>query len=351
MTFFSSFLPGFREIRGPVVGGYLWLLFIWLLADLPPGTSGDEDLYKQVVSLVEGIGPFGQAVAASVAAYLIGSVTSAIGLWIATTAEEALNFRLAVRGGGGPDEVWELRTQNEGWSPVEVIAIIAGATFEDFEWADPEADATLAQSVIEFTQSQIDAPMAELEKAVENVETAAGDGHPTFLLIRRNGRPIARLRESQASGATIMKDFPIPLIELGSDLIKPLSLIHTRLAELVPMTGQKIERIESEADFRLSVVAPLTALVILFASGASLVWLSALVLPLALLIDGFGLRRERRRELVDALRARSGDELEKLTPVFARFSREAAALSDGLRAADWRHTPSADRVVRPENYR
>jgi hypothetical protein len=33
MQILSSALPGFRDLRGPVIAGYMWLVFVWLLVE------------------------------------------------------------------------------------------------------------------------------------------------------------------------------------------------------------------------------------------------------------------------------------------------------------------------------
>jgi hypothetical protein len=61
-----------------------------------------------------------------------------------------------------------------------------------------------------------------------------------------------------------------------------------------------------------------------------------LLVPAALLIQASAFRSAAGRELVDALRARSGSpELEKVTPVFAIYRVNATALKNALIAANW----------------
>lgn len=68
----------------------------------------------------------------------------------------------------------------------------------------------------------------------------------------------------------------------------------------------------------------------------STLWLAAIALPVALVIQGIGLGRRATTELFDALRARrQTPELEQITPVFARYRAQATGLIEALRAANW----------------
>lgn len=359
MTILGSILPGLREIRGPVVAGYLWLLLLWLLLD-PQTPSPDEGgLYAQLVSLSEDIGPIGQAVAASVAAYLLGSVSTSLVLRWADQFDEAQSFRESLRDRGvrESDDIGTLRRSFEGWVPLDLLSQIAGATFEDLEWEEVEGDWQITESLNELTRREIEPHLGQIESAVSAARSDADeDAHLTFQLVNRGAGPVARLRvESPNSGIAfreemgstiIERDFPIPLVALSRDLGGRLSLLHTRLTELVPPTGQKIERIQAESEFRLAVVVPLALLLGLCAVEISALWLAALTLPVALLVSGYALRRQRKRELVDALRARDGEELQKLTPVFAHFSAQADALANAIRSADWTHSKPATDLPR-----
>jgi hypothetical protein len=66
----STLIPGLREIRGPLLAGYLWMLEIWLVfGDRLPDRQSDE-VFERLWKAGEAIGPLGRAAAASVIAYL-----------------------------------------------------------------------------------------------------------------------------------------------------------------------------------------------------------------------------------------------------------------------------------------
>ena len=75
MQILASALPGFRDLRAPVVAGYMWLLLAWLWVnpdlDHPPETG----LSGTVYDLFHRIGPIWVAIAAGVLAYLMGSIS------------------------------------------------------------------------------------------------------------------------------------------------------------------------------------------------------------------------------------------------------------------------------------
>lgn len=69
----SNLLPGFRNVRTPLATGYLVFVLVWLLTGRPAPTDGTSWLGGALQS----VGPIGASTmlaAASVAAYLVGSV-------------------------------------------------------------------------------------------------------------------------------------------------------------------------------------------------------------------------------------------------------------------------------------
>lgn len=78
MQILSSALPGFRDLRGPIIAGYVWLLFAWLIVTPDIDTRPDSRIGGPLYDLAQEIGRFGVVVAVSVAAYLIGAVSGEI---------------------------------------------------------------------------------------------------------------------------------------------------------------------------------------------------------------------------------------------------------------------------------
>lgn len=93
MNFLASAIPGLRDIRAPLLAGYAWLLFAWLVLKPEPGLTDATGLMENVVGLAETVGPVATAAGVSVIAYLIGALQlgflsfvggvwgSGLGLW------------------------------------------------------------------------------------------------------------------------------------------------------------------------------------------------------------------------------------------------------------------------------
>lgn len=84
MTLLSQILPAFRQVRAPLVGGYLWLLAAWLhwSESVPTaGRHGGDRYWRAMERLIAQLGAAGTLAAVSVAAYLVGSVVAEIVSW------------------------------------------------------------------------------------------------------------------------------------------------------------------------------------------------------------------------------------------------------------------------------
>jgi hypothetical protein len=75
-----SLLPAFRDLRAPLVAGYVWLVAIWLIAEryLPNGAQRQEGAVGALGKLVNLTGRVGALAAATLIAYLIGSITESL---------------------------------------------------------------------------------------------------------------------------------------------------------------------------------------------------------------------------------------------------------------------------------
>lgn len=78
MNLLSYLVPALREVRAPLIGGYLWLLLGWLWASHLVPSEGEQlapgSVFATLSRLQEVIGPAGLLIALSVAAYLVGSL-------------------------------------------------------------------------------------------------------------------------------------------------------------------------------------------------------------------------------------------------------------------------------------
>jgi hypothetical protein len=78
----TNLLPGLRELRAPLAAGYCWLIACWILFEpsLPtqaPAVGVMASLYRLAAQL----SPIGQVVVASVAAYVVGSISLTLFEW------------------------------------------------------------------------------------------------------------------------------------------------------------------------------------------------------------------------------------------------------------------------------
>lgn len=74
MNLLAAAVPGLREVRGPLIAGYLWLLVAWLVVKPEPDLADATGLLASVVDLADTVGPVATAAGVSVAAYLIGAL-------------------------------------------------------------------------------------------------------------------------------------------------------------------------------------------------------------------------------------------------------------------------------------
>jgi hypothetical protein len=86
----SSALPGIRDLRAPLVAGYLWLLLAYLVGD--PGRDFEQvhGTAADIVDLAHTIGPIATAAAVSVAAFFLGALSQPLAEGLAAVCRDAL---------------------------------------------------------------------------------------------------------------------------------------------------------------------------------------------------------------------------------------------------------------------
>ncbi len=77
MQLLSSALPGFRDLRSPLIAGYLWLLFLWILVKPDVKTRPSYEVAAALYDLGWEAGPIWIGLAVGVCAFLGGSVSLA----------------------------------------------------------------------------------------------------------------------------------------------------------------------------------------------------------------------------------------------------------------------------------
>jgi hypothetical protein len=77
MQILANALPGFRDLRAPLIAGYMWVVFVWLLftPDFQTRPAGE---LGAVYDLAKDVGPVWVGIAVATAAYLAGSVSQIV---------------------------------------------------------------------------------------------------------------------------------------------------------------------------------------------------------------------------------------------------------------------------------
>jgi len=347
VTVFSSLLPGFREIRAPLIAGYLWLAVSWLLLSEDVPSRHDHGAFEDLWEIGDAISPIGLAAVASVAAYIVGSLVQAL----AGLAVQIYRSRQ------GTEDLYEVRSvighlggesyDPEAWHSVDVLIEIAGLSGRsDIPMFVEIPNLPAARSIIALRDRELDEVRGRLGRAI-GAAMARGQDRAR-IQVRQAGMRTGLASVPRAKEEPGFEELPIPQFSAYADLYRDRSLLRTRLTELAEATGAKVDRLDAEAGFRLAIAPPLLALAVVFTFDVGPLWLLAILLPLALIADGLRLRRASDRELMDALRARSAtEELEQITPVFALYRRDADRLAIAIRNADWSRTPPAEDEAEP----
>lgn len=351
MSFITQLLPGVRDIRGPLIAGYMWLLAGWLLFANSLPDRHEHPAYEHLFEVGDVLGPAGIAVITSVAAYLVGSLLQTVPRWLAATGEllKSLLRRFYIISGASPvkslslDEAEELLDDPRIYSPVE------------HRWfdADRRTSRALADLVPGRLESCRETLRTSLQQAGEAVRTGAtnaglpeddladvaagvgGIGNPEqgrWLA----GQWIAHVG-SRESREGIQGGIDLPTFLAARDLFGERSAIQTRLMETTEHAGSEVERLYAESEFRFTVALPLAVVsIVLAAESHDLWWLALLGGVSGLLLHAIVLRRQAGRELIEALRSRpEAIALDQITPVFKRYAENVEGLSKAAREVNW----------------
>jgi tetratricopeptide (TPR) repeat protein len=224
----TNLLPGLREIRAPLISGYLWLVFFFLAfhGDLPTRHDADPTLMP-LFDLGHDLSALGIATVSGVAAYLVGSAVQ---------------------------ELLKLMAQLPPGQPFY-------------------AEAGTHLSVV---------GRFDVERAV-NLQVQA---------IQRRLFQVAL-----SPGERGVDEEPSPQV-----VEKELPLIRTLLLGDHPDLVGELDRLQAEADLRITVAAPIVAFAGLFCFSVSVGWLLALLPAGLLLAQGFQRQVEVGDLLAKALR-------------------------------------------------
>jgi tetratricopeptide (TPR) repeat protein len=219
----ANLLPGLREIRAPLVSGYLWLIFFFLLLHSElPSTSHPDSSFKPLVDLGDDMSTLGLVTVASVAAYLVGSAMQ---------------------------EVLKLLGRIPPWRPM-----YAGPGTHISQDGKASLRRTVRIQVERITRSLFQVALSPGERGID---AAPGP-------------------------ETVTRDLP---------------LVRTLLLGQHPELVGELDRLQVEADLRITVAVPLGALAIFLAFDSAYGWIAGLIPAVMLLVQGY----QRQHEAGDFL--------------------------------------------------
>ena len=389
----STLLPGIRELRAPLVAGFLWLLAICLLLqESIPSRADASGAYKLGYALDTALGGASAGAALGVLAYLLGTLSLALlvggfpggRFWrphvrfvpragvlpLAMRRTGCASFRAPFGSRGQRVLLVVARETVERMQPV--IAALAAVeeagcgagqhrdcdTFSYPTVSHPNIHHAALKHVARTASShrdrntnwgtgdEIDRLLdcaAELSSVVRRAdhEYRALGPKPEFMPVRR---PSRRSNSAASTFWSIEHAARSMLEEAVADLVvADFEMMRTRLLrEDTRELSSAIDRLRTEADLRFAVAAPITALFIILAaqteSVASLLGLGAVVVLIGAAVQR---RKDAGDMLLDALNERTrSPALERLNSDIARIvtgTREAS--SDPFAAPD-EETPS-----------
>jgi hypothetical protein len=317
----SNALPGFREVRAPLIVGYMWLLFVWFLVEPHARGSHRSAALQALIDLRDAVSSVGFAVGLSVAAYLVGSVSQSLTAWVPGIGSRIRQtvfigrFRLG-EGTPGVDERVALSASHQRKrGPEQLIAEripdAVGELRGRLQHAEPLREALRSALAREkaneekteegVSQEEIDAAQAEVAQAIED-----GDRDRATRLRKVANRlagaaPVApierRLRDIDREVSRLENKLRHCVAGASAHVRDEADLPATLLIGENDRLYADADRIRAEGELRLSVVAPAAALVILAAVQSNPIWLVGLALVAELFLQG--LRRiETARDLV-----------------------------------------------------
>lgn len=217
----ANVLPGLREVRAPLLGGYLWLFALWLV--YYPQVRGKTEDYVVLASIgdvAEAGTPIAVGVAVSVIAYLVGSLTDGT----LQGARKTVAKRYAPEILADPDYAPSIRA----YSSMEI----------------------LADGIVKDAERRLGARNAEI---ADLPDALFGDAFS--LDVAEDDRSPERLSSA-----------------LQADIVAELPLVATRLMVESPELYASSDRLRAEAQLRFSVALALPAVLLVAAMQYSALW-------------------------------------------------------------------------------
>ena len=348
MNFLAQLLPGLREVRAPLISGYLWLFAAWLLLASHLPTPGDGQPYGHVFDVAGAIGQVGVITVASVAAYLVGSLFAAVPGWVSYNC--SLLVRRVRRGKFRPPPYDDL-PRVEANSLATTRPFFAPRDFRGLDGDHRTAEILddLARERLGKARQLLSTVLVGASAEVRGGAESTGNCTPTDLtaasaVVDATGDPGIGW-SAKSVGAMIgsrqkMREInvSVPSFSASRDIFGERKAIQIRMMETANEAGSEVERLYSEAGLRFAVAPPLAVLaIILTVTSVDFWWLLLLPISTGLGVHGVVLRKHAGRELAHVLRSRPGfEDLDQITPVFVRYEQAVKKLIDRFSRIQWR---------------
>lgn len=316
-------LPGVREIRSALAGGYLWIVFIWLVLDPVLGESNFKSgPYASAHHLGNEVGPLALGLAITFAAYLIGTLFNEFRGVVARiylrARSNVSSSSPVIRGIGVIDEEERKKASEIYRRRVEKFFAPLTRRIPERKAPAKASDSVLLalanalEDAVRFSFNLFFAPLGFLRhllelsfKLTESIQ----------LLFVRAARRLISVRIEpykpflSKHGVTAVEGYlekrensPPEDVQPGvADVISDFPIVRVRLIHKSPDTVSEYDRLRAEAEFRSAIVPPLFMIIGLVSYKVSLWWLLAWPLLLILLATARARRREAGDILADTL--------------------------------------------------
>jgi hypothetical protein len=245
----ANALPGFRDLRAPLVAGYLWIVFAWLLVKPDFTHRPEHPLSGSLYDLGQQAGPFAVAVAIGTGAYLLGALSQ--------EATSGFRRRLSVV------LPW-VRARFPRLPEITVGTRMSMTT-------SMASSGTLSISLSRTMPARLHQQLRRFEELPDELNQRYG------------------------------QEFVGLLNEAFSEFVRELNLPATLLVGEKDQLFAEVDRLRAEGDLRLAVVPPLLAIMLLLANEDSLWWLLGLPAIGLLAVQGARRQADSRKVIQDAI--------------------------------------------------
>jgi len=299
-----------------LAGGYLWIVFLWLLLD-PTLGEGDfnADPYQSAHHLGNEVGPVALGLGATFAAYLIGTFMNEIRGVLSRLYLSARSTAGAPQTTKEREQLKERRRERrrETWGRLRrALALLSPGPWQGGEKVGTQVD--FGQLPV-LTLRAVGTGFEMVVVAVINFTRALGATFDLSPAIRSVVRSLSEIRIEpykpylSNQGVLAVERYlaetlprnPMENLPGVADVISDFPVVRARLIHLSAETVNEADRLRAEADFRSAITLPLFALVLLLACVVSAWWLATLPILVTLLMTARSKRRECGDLMADAL--------------------------------------------------